>query len=1079
MFRGVNITKNNNLEINALLYKNKDEILAEIPLEFIKEVVYEFGKPTKMSLEIPKFIMRKEKKISSNLYHKMRLRQQIILEVEGKKERFIITDTSSSLEKFKGTKSFTAYSFEKVLENKRISFSDTITRTLIKDELYVNDGILNEVEKVSGWKIGYVDPDAMLITEKANETVTENLFINFINEKVEKDKLIWEKSFTTDVGEDYAVNIQIDYHNLKTYDSTGRLLKTESLSNELKPLYTNTKKIQAYYYSDTGNRYGIRYLITLIDDVEVEQIHTFTNVNDFKITCDNINLIYETGRIVEGTRAKFISVEATNENILTFMEAMQEQFECVFEYDTINKIINCYSKKNIGEDKPIELSYDTNVISLEITPSSEVPNCLEVESSNEIGISDVNIYGGEKIWNYGYYIENDLLTDEIVEALNKYDELLELKQAEYITLKDSSTALYSKRTKYESEISSIEYRIKYYTNLLTAFISADETDSVQQENIKREIEALEVKLNECIRERLAVNEQIIGIEDSMKVISNEIKRENAELNGEKIFTELDLEILDECEYCSIYEDDYYVTSYGLYENAKKVLEEMIKPEVEFDIECGNLVKLIKNKIHNVVELGSFFMVNSDELEELGQDKVRFIGYTLIPSENKISNTTFTNKEFKTELLNIASNIGRKTTKSANTINSWQNIVEDAMLSNDFVGELVSNGLNLATSNINARTSRNLLDFGEYGAFFKDANDPTDGNQVYIGNNVIAISTDGFKSSEISMTGDGLIAKTLIGSIILGQKLCITSDLGQFYIGNMEEDEGFGLSITDDSQKQRIFLGTEVVDGVRIARLRLMDKTGREVCISEDGIISYSQFVVWDNLSKDFPMKIPYKSDEGVFSNKKIVMSLYFDKYRAFERGMSSGGKSELKTTSDGGSYSKSTSTSNGGYYSNTTTKTSSKSGYFSKNVDTKFVLAGQNNNDYIDTTDGGFYFSKVNHKHTVEVPLPEHSHDVEITVTVPEHSHGFSVNIPNHSHTLTMDTTHNHELEYAIHEQNSMCSNVRIYINDILVRSNINSDCDVDITNYININKKNNIRIETDTNGRLTVNFQNKIFQGW
>lgn len=1079
MFRGINITKNNNLEINALLYKNKDEILAEIPLEFIKEVVYEFGKPTKMSLEIPKFIMRKEKKISSNLYHKMRLRQQIILEVEGKKERFIITDTSSSLEKFKGTKSFTAYSFEKVLENKRISFSDTITRTLIKDELYVNDGILNEVEKVSGWKIGYVDPDAMLITEKANETVTENLFINFINEKVEKDKLIWEKSFTTDVGEDYAVNIQIDYHNLKTYDSTGRLLKTESLSNELKPLYTNTKKIQAYYYSDTGNRYGIRYLITLIDDVEVEQIHTFTNVNDFKITCDNINLIYETGRIVEGTRAKFISVEATNENILTFMEAMQEQFECVFEYDTINKIINCYSKKNIGEDKPIELSYDTNVISLEITPSSEVPNCLEVESSNEIGISDVNIYGGEKIWNYGYYIENDLLTDEIVEALNKYDELLELKQAEYITLKDSSTALYSKRTKYESEISSIEYRIKYYTNLLTAFISADETDSVQQENIKREIEALEVKLNECIRERLAVNEQIIGIEDSMKVISNEIKRENAELNGEKIFTELDLEILDECEYCSIYEDDYYVTSYGLYENAKKVLEEMIKPEVEFDIECGNLVKLIKNKIHNVVELGSFFMVNNDELEELGQDKVRFIGYTLIPSENKISNTTFTNKEFKTELLNIASNVGRKTTKSANTINSWQNIVEDAMLSNDFVGELVSNGLNLATSNINARTSRNLLDFGEYGAFFKDANDPTDGNQVYIGNNVIAISTDGFKSSEISMTGDGLIAKTLIGSIILGQKLCITSDLGQFYIGNMEVDEGFGLSITDDSQKQRIFLGTEVVDGVRIARLRLMDKTGREVCISEDGIISYSQFVVWDNLSKDFPMKIPYKSDEGVFSNKKIVMSLYFDKYRAFERGMSSGGKSELKTTSDGGSYSKSTSTSNGGYYSNTTTKTSSKSGYFSKNVDTKFVLAGQNNNDYIDTTDGGFYFSKVNHKHTVEVPLPEHSHDVEITVTVPEHSHGFSVNIPNHSHTLTMDTTHNHELEYAIHEQNSMCSNVRIYINDILVRSNINSDCDVDITNYININKKNNIRIETDTNGRLTVNFQNKIFQGW
>lgn len=1072
MFRGINITKNNNLEINALLYKNKDEILAEIPLEFIKEVVYEFGKPTKMSLEIPKFIMKKEKKISSNLYHKMRLRQQIILEVEGKKERFIITDTSSSLEKFKGTKSFTAYSFEKVLENKRISFSDTITRTLIKDELYVNDGILNEVEKVSGWKIGYVDPDAMLITEKANETVTENLFINFINEKVEKDKLIWEKSFTTDVGEDYAVNIQIDYHNLKTYDSTGRLLKTESLSNELKPLYTNTKKIQAYYYSDTGNRYGIRYLITLINDVEVEQIHTFTNVNDFKITCDNINLIYETGRIVEGTRAKFISVEATNENILTFMEAMQEQFECVFEYDTINKIINCYSKKNIGEDKPIELSYDTNVISLEITPSSEVPNCLEVESSNEIGISDVNIYGGEKIWNYGYYIENDLLTDEIVEALNKYDELLELKQAEYITLKDSSTALYSKRTKYESEISSIEYRIKYYTNLLTAFISADETDSVQQENIKREIEALEVKLNECIRERLAVNEQIIGIEDSMKVISNEIKRENAELNGEKIFTELDLEILDECEYCSIYEDDYYVTSYGLYENAKKVLEEMIKPEVEFDIECGNLVKLIKNKIHNVVELGSFFMVNNDELEELGQDKVRFIGYTLIPSENKINNTTFTNKEFKTELLNIASNVGRKTTKSANTINSWQNIVEDAMLSNDFVGELVSNGLNLATSNINARTSRNLLDFGEYGAFFKDANDPTDGNQVYIGNNVIAISTDGFKSSEISMTGDGLIAKTLIGSIILGQKLCITSDLGQFYIGNMEEDDGFGLSITEDGTTQRIFLGTEIVNGVRKARLRLYGKDGKGLVLSEDGILNTSQQFIIENLSKGYDLNIPFIVDEGVASLSKVQLTLLFDKYRGYTRGSSSGGGTTA-TSEGGGDFDISSDSGEGGTYNYSATTSSDNRTM--NGVDPSKTYAGWTGDP---RSSEGEPVSATKHIHTVY--SDPHYHNVNINISIPPHKHKFRVTKTAHKHNVILKD-HTHPEVHGIYvEESSGVENAKVYVNDALVSQNINSNSAiVDITRYLKLNSVNYIRISNEKNARVSVNIFEKKFITW
>lgn len=1072
MFRGINIDKNNNLEINAWLYKNKDEILAEVPLDFIKEVVYEFGKPTKMSLEIPKFIMKKEKKVSNNLYHKMRLRQQIILEVEGKKERFILTDTFTALEKFKGTKSFTAYSFEKVLENKRISFSDTITRTLIKNELYVNDGILDEVEKVSGWKVGYVDADAMLITEKANETVTENLFINFINEKVEKDKLIWEKSFATNVDNDYAVNIQIDYHNLKTYDSTGRLLKTESLSNELKPLYTNTKRIQAYYYSDTGNRYGIRYLITLVDNVEIEQIHTFTNVNDFKITCDNINLVYETGRIVEGTRAKFISVEATNENILTFMEAMQEQFECIFEYDTINKIINCYSKKNIGQDKPIELSYDTNVISLEITPSSEVPNCLEVESSNDIGISDVNIYGGEKIWNYGYYIENNLLTDEIVEALKKYDKLLELKQAEYITLKDSSTALYSKRTKYESEISSIEYRIKYYTNLLTAFISADETDSVQQENIKRQIEELEVKLNDCIRERLAINEQIIKIEDNMKTISNEIKRESAELNGKKIFTELDLEILDECEYCSIYEDDYYVTSYGLYENAKKVLEEMIKPEVEFDIECGNLVKLIRNKIHNIVELGSFFMVNNEELQELGQDKVRFIGYTLIPKENKISNTTFTNKEFKTELLNIASNVGRKTTKSANTINTWQSIVEDAMLSNDFVGELVSNGLNLATSNINARTSRNLLDFGEYGAFFKDANDPTNGNQVYIGNNIIAISTDGFKSSEISMTGDGLIAKTLIGSIILGQKLCITSDLGQFYIGNMNEDEGFGLSITEDGTTQRIFLGTEIVNGIRKARLRLYGKDGQGLVLSEDGILNTSQQFIIENLSKGYDLNIPFIVDEGVTSLSKVQLTLLFDKYRGYTRGSSAGGGTTA-TSEGGGDFDISSDSGEGGTYNYSATTSSDNR--VMNGVDPSKTYAGWTGDP---RSSEGEPVSATKHIHTVY--SDPHYHDVKINISIPPHRHNFRVTKTAHKHNVILKNHEHPEVHGIYVEESSGVENAKVYVNGVLVSQNINStSAIVDITKYLKLNSVNYIRISNEKNARVSVNIFEKKFITW
>lgn len=1064
MFRGINF--NNDLDITIELWKNKNEIIGIIDNTYVTEINYTFGEPTQLQLEIPKFIMKNNEKVLNRLYNKIKIRQQIIVTINNEKERFIITDQSLKLEKRKGVKSLTAYSFEKTLENKRISFLDTKTRTLVKDDLYVHDGFLNEVVKVSGWKLGYVDEDAKMITEMCNENVHINLFENYANNKIENNGLIWEKDIITNVDNQYAVNIQIDYLGLKTYDENGTLLKTENVSTELKPLYTNVKHIKVYHHSETGNRYGCKVILTLTDNVEVEQVHTFTNVVNKKIIAENINVIYETGKIIEGTRAKFISVEATNENVLNFMKMLQEQFECVFKYDTINKIINCYSKKNIGEDKPIELSYDTNVISVNITPNSEVPNCLAVEGNDGLSISDVNPYGGDYLYNYKWYIDNDFLPEEVVIALEKYNELLETKQKEYETLKNSISDLISNKTKYDSEISSLEYRIKYYYNLLTGFISAGESNP-RQEQIKNEITQLENRLNECISKRMLLQDQILSVEDNMIQISKEIQKENSvDVNGNKIFTEDDLEILDDISYVSIYEDSYYTTSYGLYNNALKVFDEMIKPSVEFTIECGNLVKLIKNKLFNVIELGSFFMVNTDDIPELGQDKVRFIGYKLIPKEKKISSTIFTNKEFKVDNLNIASNVGKKATKSTNTIRTFKDVWEEAILSNDYVSKLVDGGLNLATTQINSRSSRNLLDFSEYGSFWKDADNPTDGNQVYIGNSIIAVSTNGFSTSSVAMTGDGLIAETVIGKLLLGSRCEISTPDGLFVIGNNEDNSRIGLHISDDVTRDRIFLGLErdSVTGYQMAKLELKDKTGREVCISENGIIQTGQFVVWDNISKDFPMKIPYKSDEGVFSNKKIVMSLYFDKYRAFERGMSSGGTKQ--TSSSGGGFSIETTSGGGGYYNKTITPSTEAEVWWTPSTDMT-VPIGKN----LSNADQSKWYW------WLDLSYLRHYHDVSTTIEIPSHSHSVSISKEAHSHEI--NTTHNHGLEYAIHEQDSMCSNVKIFINDKLVRQNINGNADVDITEHIAIGQTNNIRIESETNGRLTVNFHSKCFVGW
>ena len=95
MFRQLN--NYSNLDVKLELWKTKGNPIANIPIDWCKNVDYTFGEPTQMNLEIPKYIMRDGKKVLNNLYNKIKIRQQILLTVNGKQERFIITEQSFKL----------------------------------------------------------------------------------------------------------------------------------------------------------------------------------------------------------------------------------------------------------------------------------------------------------------------------------------------------------------------------------------------------------------------------------------------------------------------------------------------------------------------------------------------------------------------------------------------------------------------------------------------------------------------------------------------------------------------------------------------------------------------------------------------------------------------------------------------------------------------------------------------------------------------------------------------------------------------------------------------------------------------
>lgn len=1051
MFRQINI-KNNDEQVRFYLYKNRREILAEIPSEYIKNIARNLEEIDSIEIAIPKYTMKNGEKKFNSLYTKVLPKQQLIVESkvgnEIKKERFTLLNKSRSNDKNKGIKKFRAYSFEYTLKTNRCEFPSTIVQ-LKNDETHVAKGILDLFEEQTDWTIGYVDPKSRTETMSVIDSVNSNLLKKYSKQNIEENGLIFDVNYTTSIQNNKALYLELTYVDMKTYDQNNNLLKTEEITNYItEPIAKNIKRIRAYHYTTTGNRYGIKYIFTTVDNIDIERITTFTNIINKNISIGELNIRWETGELITKENVKYITIETQDDNYYQFLRDVQDQFNSLFIFDSYNKTISVIHRDNIGKDSNYILSYDNNILEISVEEQSEYPNCLKVMSGN-VSISSENIHGGDIIYDFQWYIDNNIMSEELSSAYKRYITLLELKQDEWYVLRNNIMDITQRKTAIDSEIKSLDYRIKYYKNLLVGFIAVNDSSS-QQEQIKLEIESLENQLQLCLSNRSNYEKQIQDYEDEMSVISNEIKMENATDENGRIFTKLDLEEYGDLLVCETYNDEYYSTPYGLYNNAKLVLKDMLKPDINFTITCGNLCKMIRNPNgwNYVLGLGDLFIIDDNEtISEIGEETIRLVGYEYIPNDNKISNLTFTNKIHKINRTNKINNIGKQTANNSNYINNFKEIYENAKLQTNFVQAMIDGTLDATATSIRSRSSQVILDISSAGIFVSDSKDIN--KSLYLGCNCLAISEDGFKTSSVAINSNSITADLLMGHVILGNSLIITSENGQFTIGNVEgNDNRFGLNIKDETgARDRIFLGLErdSITGYQIAKLELKSADGQSVVLDENGILLKDQVNFVDNISKDFPIIIPYRIDEGTKSVKKAILTLYLQKYRAYEK---SAKNNKQQTSSSSGGFS-----------------INASGGNSSVSVETpqSFAFTSAESLD-VGNIEGESGMTRL-HNHTLA-----HTHSMTINTY---HTH--SISKEPHSHTLE---AHNHELEFGVYED-TMPSNISIYINNELVRSGINSNVELDVTNKLKIGKMNEIKITSSTNGRIVSNVFSSHFSLW
>ena len=823
--------------------------LETIPSEYVLEYTSKLDDVSTLKIEIPNTVKRGEREIKYPLYDKVQGKQFIVVKKDGEPvERFVIDGISESITKGVSTKTINANSYDSTLKSKTCLINEGMTRQLYKpkDETFdVEDGILNIFEEQTGWTVVHVDEMARKEVIEENVTVTLDINTPQIYEEVADDTVLFDKDVDVPSEEDFALNLDISWLNLVITTTGGAEYEAGSIVHTFVDLPNGVKHIKATFTSNVEERYGMTYELTLTDDTVHKVTYAFVNCRNVRLAVDGMKLTYVTSTVEEKTVAKYRFLEHQSSYWYNYLKTtIQEAYGCYIFFDSYNKTVSVYDKPTRGEWKGFYLDFDNLLTKITKTPKVEdICTRLWIESNN-VDITEVNPLGTSYLEDYSYFRENGSMSESLAEALDRYYAHVETIQIQWNVLKDEKNATDQLLVKRNSELISLNEQIKTKNAFLTAYIKENSTHN--QERVANELIALEEQLatlTSAITELQARSDELLA---NMQELGRQMSKEFATDSVGKIFTELDLEEIEDFTIEQTYTDDCHTKAKSLYAYAQELMKDKARLKYTFSLEHGDLVKGIKHPLgwQWFIELGAKVELNDKDIAD-ADGFVTIYAYTYSPKNQTISSVDFNNNSAIVEAVSGLASIGKLVHQTASMTDYWKHTWGDAANATAIVSDIRKNGLDLAANIVRGGSTVNKVSMSEAGLFVIDANN--ENNQIYIGASLIAITDDKWIHSKTAIDTGGVIADTLVGRLILGEQLFISNEDNSFSI--LPD----GLIIRDKYGIERVSMGVDA--NSKNPYLHLGNKNDKNYLLfNEDGSLdikaSSLKLTVGDLVTKD-------------------------------------------------------------------------------------------------------------------------------------------------------------------------------------------------------------------------------------
>lgn len=313
------------------------------------------------------------------------------------------------------------------------------------------------------------------------------------------------------------------------------------------------------------------------------------------------------GTVEEGLKTKRRTFDVKDQKIYNFLvNDIENAYDCVFDFDTLNYRINIVSIANSTTDTDIIIDFDTLLKQLgDSYKADEITTVLDVTGGN-LDIRRVNPTGTNFIYDFTYYKTLDWMSQGLIDAITTWDN----KRASYVTEYSNLLTQYISKTS-ESEVLNAQYPALYKDykakndNLIKYLTTRPAESDPTYQTWLQERDRQFYELNQAI-DRLEVNDsrrqqlnnEIKPIDDRLKEINGLCKYENnftleQRKELEPFYLEGKYENKAFAYVKGFTEEDKQSIALALFEHGKIVIQRMCKPRVNFDIDMVNILAMSK------------------------------------------------------------------------------------------------------------------------------------------------------------------------------------------------------------------------------------------------------------------------------------------------------------------------------------------------------------------------------------------------------------------------------------------------------------------------------------------------------